>query len=205
MRTEDIRSMLVLQNELNSVVHPEWTKQGFKWRHAIMVESAELLDHWGWKWWKHQTPNVPQAHIELVDIWHFLLSQTLEALGDVGEAAAWIKYQWDRPVWTDRADPRMVVEEFVRGVLSEAHPQIQRFHQLCQVMSLAPMHLHSTYIAKNVLNIFRQRNGYKDGSYVKVWNGREDNEVLTDFMVLEDDPHALLDLLQLAYADVGSR
>jgi hypothetical protein len=30
--------------------------------------------------------------------------------------------------------------------------------------------------------MFRQDNGYKDGTYNKVWNGREDNEYLADIM-----------------------
>ena len=33
------------------------------------------------------------------------------------------------------------------------------------------------YITKNCLNKFRQDNGYKDGSYIKNWNGKEDNVV----------------------------
>ena len=36
--------------------------------------------------------------------------------------------------------------------------------------------------AKNVLNRFRQNNGYKEGSYKKNWNGREDNEVMSEIL-----------------------
>jgi len=36
------------------------------------------------------------------------------------------------------------------------------------------------------LNIFRQDNGYKDGSYQKVWDGREDNEHLADVLATLD-------------------
>ena len=35
----------------------------------------------------------------------------------------------------------------------------------------------SEYIVKNTLNSFRKDNGYKEGTYVKVWNDLEDNEV----------------------------
>jgi hypothetical protein len=38
------------------------------------------------------------------------------------------------------------------------------------------------YIGKNALNAFRQKNGYKQGTYIKVWSGREDNEYLTDYL-----------------------
>jgi hypothetical protein len=36
------------------------------------------------------------------------------------------------------------------------------------------------YIGKNVLNRFRQDFGYKSGEYIKIWNGKEDNEVLVE-------------------------
>jgi hypothetical protein len=32
------------------------------------------------------------------------------------------------------------------------------------------------------LNFFRQDHGYKEGTYQKVWNGREDNEHLVDVL-----------------------
>jgi ABC-type hemin transport system ATPase subunit len=37
---------------------------------------------------------------------------------------------------------------------------------------------YTQYVSKNVLNIFRQRHGYKEGTYIKIWNGEEDNVVL---------------------------
>ena len=40
--------------------------------------------------------------------------------------------------------------------------------------------LYTGYIGKNVLNFFRQDNGYKEGTYQKYWNDREDNEHLIE-------------------------
>ncbi|MCA4256954.1 dUTP diphosphatase, partial [Acinetobacter baumannii] len=34
------------------------------------------------------------------------------------------------------------------------------------------------YLGKNVLNEFRQKNGYKTGNYKKIWNKHEDNYYL---------------------------
>jgi hypothetical protein len=42
--------------------------------------------------------------------------------------------------------------------------------------------LYSAYVGKNVLNFFRQDNGYKDGTYTKNWQGREDNEHLVELV-----------------------
>ena len=69
-----LATMLKLQSEMNTKVHADWRQQNFEWYRAIWIECAELLDHYGWKWWKKQTPDVDQIALELVDIWHFGLS-----------------------------------------------------------------------------------------------------------------------------------
>jgi hypothetical protein len=40
--------------------------------------------------------------------------------------------------------------------------------------------LYIAYVGKNVLNFFRQDNGYQEGTYIKNWAGREDNEHLVE-------------------------
>jgi len=47
--------------------------------------------------------------------------------------------------------------------------------------------LYIAYIAKNVLNIFRQDHGYMDGTYIKMWNGEEDNVYLTNILNEQTD------------------
>lgn len=42
--------------------------------------------------------------------------------------------------------------------------------------------LYMLYIGKNILNRFRQDHGYKEGTYIKVWNGSEDNVVMLSLM-----------------------
>lgn len=42
--------------------------------------------------------------------------------------------------------------------------------------------LYTLYIGKNILNSFRQDHGYKEGTYIKTWNGKEDNVVMQDIM-----------------------
>ena len=36
------------------------------------------------------------------------------------------------------------------------------------------------YVKKNILNIFRQKNGYKEGTYHKEWFNQEDNVFLIE-------------------------
>ena len=66
---------------------------------------------------------------------------------------------------------------------------------------------YSLYIGKNVLNGFRQNNGYNSGEYRKLWQGREDNEhlieVLEELEVAPSElPVALYSALQQRY-DLG--
>ena len=55
------------------------------------------------------------------------------------------------------------------------------FSDFATIMHLIEMDfdaLYRSYVGKNVLNFFRQDHGYKEGTYVKNWAGREDNEHL---------------------------
>ncbi|MDR2667640.1 MAG: dUTPase [Puniceicoccales bacterium] len=48
---------------------------------AMQQEIAELVDSMPWKWWaKYQTFDLQNAQVEIVDIFHFLISAAL-ALG----------------------------------------------------------------------------------------------------------------------------
>jgi hypothetical protein len=58
-------------------------------------------------------------------------------------------------------------------------------------------------VGKNVLNFFRQDNGYKQGSYSKDWNGQEDNEVLVT--ILNSSDAAAQDFRDQVYAQLSAR
>jgi len=62
-------------------------------------------------------------------------------------------------------------------------------------------------VGKNVLNFFRQDHGYQDGTYIKEWQGREDNEHLSELLESLDAtaagfPEAVYEALTSRYADV---
>ncbi|HAV2717609.1 TPA: dUTP diphosphatase, partial [Acinetobacter baumannii] len=66
--------MLSLQDQVNSLISTHWRQNQNPWYRAIWLESAELLEHLSWKWWSHNKNNIEQAQLELIDIWHFGLS-----------------------------------------------------------------------------------------------------------------------------------
>lgn len=60
---------------------------------------------------------------------------------------------------------------------------IKSFFVLANSLNLDFDRLTLLYIAKNVLNKFRQNNGYKSGTYTKIWGGKEDNCHLTQIVL----------------------
>lgn len=194
-------TMLELQDKLNLVVNPDWLNAGYPWHRAILVETVEALNHYGWKWWKKQEPNLAQARMELVDVWHFMLSMALEnANGDSEKAAATIEsifYTPEKP--TDKGT--LTLFDLLAGYAAEGKICVPAFVHLMQELSLSWDDLYDLYIGKNVLNVFRQDHGYRAGSYRKSWDGLEDNEVLAQIMHDAPDatPEELYHALSSAY------
>lgn len=196
-----LKAMLTLQNEFNKKVNPDWLNAGYAWDQAIVCEATELLEHVGYKWWKKQEPNRNQMIMELVDIWHFGMSYGLVLLRD-NDNATFDDLELDTlinelcfPLLQD-FDPEDVVnkdfdpEVFKERTMylinycssTESYFESDWFFDLWHSLGLTLDDLYKKYIGKNALNEFRQLNGYKDGSYIKIWRGREDNEHLTDIL-----------------------
>ena len=55
---------------------------------------------------------------------------------------------------------------------------ISDFFDLVVMSGLDLESLYKLYVGKNILNQFRQDHGYKEGSYIKVWAGEEDNVIM---------------------------
>lgn len=175
---QQILTMLELQDAMNSKVNENWVDQGFAWYRAIWVECAELLDHYGWKWWKKQTPDADQVKLELVDIWHFGLSILLLESSNEVEIAAAVEQELSRAA--PSGDFREDLEAFTLATLQSKSFDVASFATLMSGIDLSFDELYTRYVGKNVLNFFRQDNGYQDGSYRKQWGGKEDNEHLVE-------------------------
>lgn len=178
--TLQITAMLDMQNAMNSKVHPKWFDQGFDWYRAIWVECAEMLDHYGWKWWKHQQADIEQVRLELVDIFHFGLSCKIIENSNLAELASELAIEMQSP--TKGADFKESLESLAAFALTEKGFNIRAFAGCLSQCDMTADSLYRSYVGKNSLNFFRQDHGYKEGSYLKVWNGREDNEYLVDII-----------------------
>ena len=157
---QQLTDMLALQDRMNTKVHPQWREQGYEWYRAVWTECAELMDHFGWKWWKKQTPDLPQLQLEIVDIWHFGMSILLVRAQDPAAVADQIASQWTTQ--TSTTDFRIAVEALAQDTLTTKAFSIPLF---CQLMTLADFsldQLYKQYTGKNVLNFFRQDHGSRD-------------------------------------------
>lgn len=177
---QQIATMLELQNSMNTKVHSDWRAQNFEWYRAIWIECAELLDHYGWKWWKKQQPDIDQIALELVDIWHFGLSILLLKDKSVEDLCELVANEFSDIVSTENF-PRDL-EEFTSNTLINKDFDIKGFAVLMQGIHMDFNQLYVGYVGKNVLNFFRQDHGYQEGTYHKQWGGKEDNEHLVEIV-----------------------
>ena len=76
-------------------------------------------------------------------------------------------------------------EALVGSVLATKTFNVIDFWSLLTAVELDLDQLFKQYVGKNVLNMFRQDHGYKEGTYIKIWHGREDNEHLSDILAAQ--------------------
>ncbi|MCB1748422.1 MAG: dUTP diphosphatase [Gammaproteobacteria bacterium] len=173
--------MLDMQDEMNRHVDEDWLERGREWYRAIWIECAELMDHYGgWKWWKHSTPDLDQAMLELVDIWHFGLSLELARGAARRDIATAIVTAWQAP--PPALEFLVEVERLAGAALADRRFAVGSVANLVAACGRDFDDLYRTYVAKNVLNVFRQDHGYRSGTYAKTWGGREDNVVLAELL-----------------------
>lgn len=175
-----IAVMLEMQNAMNSKVNEKWFDQNFEWYRAIWIECAEMLEHYGWKWWKHQKPDAEQVKMELVDIFHFGLSSRIDGETSFEAIAEELTNEMLEPTLKD--DFKQTLEVMAGQAVMYQHFDGASFAGCMQQMEMPFEELFKSYVGKNTLNFFRQDKGYKESTYIKEWDGREDNEVLVEIL-----------------------
>ena len=211
MNRDAILNMLHMQHRMNSRVHEDWINQGFEWYRAAWIECGELMDHVGYKWWKKQTPDMEKVRLEVVDIWHFGLSALFELDTDLEALAGQIaaEFMERREGLASDGSPTQRIhtatEALAQHALQTKEFSVPLFASLMDACDLSADALYRHYVGKNVLNFFRQDHGYQDGTYIKEWQGREDNEHLSELLDTLDAtaaafPEAVYEALSARYA-----
>jgi len=191
-------TMLSMQAAMNSKVDPDWVSARHPYLRAIVIEGAEAIEHHGWKWWKKQDKDLAQLQMELIDIWHFILSEILlNNDGNEGESLAQLqellteadlpslnhrKISFDGQDYPLNAMNLIQKLELLIAVSVSKRIELELFESIMIDCKVDWTELYCQYVGKNVLNFFRQDHGYKEGTYQKIWSGREDNEYLVEIM-----------------------
>jgi dimeric dUTPase (all-alpha-NTP-PPase superfamily) len=201
-----LQTMAEMQDAHNTLVHEQWRTQGYEYYRAMWVECAEMLDHFGWKWWKKQDGDLDQVKLELVDIWHFALSELLrqgEVDASIAEAINGIATPSATTPEAQAEQFRLAIEALAASCLRTRSFELQPFLDAMAALPMAFEELFALYIGKNMLNRFRQNNGYKTGEYRKLWSGREDNEHLIE--LLDELEVSATELPEALYAALQGR
>jgi dimeric dUTPase (all-alpha-NTP-PPase superfamily) len=204
-----LEEMFLLQKQLNDNTNgPNWElginkfDKEINWLRCIHMEVSELIESTPWKHWKNiaADPDLENIHIELVDIWHFLMSYILQET-NVPKAVSLVNTHciYEATNLEDVNVQALISESEKLSYISLAietgnMPRfsgverfIEQFFRTCKIAGLSFTDLQKIYIGKNCLNKFRQDNGYKEGTYIKVWNGKEDNVAMMEILdSLED-------------------
>ena len=213
-----IEQMFDLQRQLNDHTNGlMWvdgiTKENRKisWYRCIYMEAAEAIDSFNWKHWKNinTDPDWANIKVELVDIWHFIMSELIR-LKDENYANKYLKLipqgDFNSEVLINTLEKMLNL-----SVASNIDPKINNIRDITDLFFTATSQvdmgieeLYKHYVVKNQLNTFRQQHGYKDGSYIKLWNAVEDNVVA--FNIMDENPSispsGLYQKLELKYAQI---
>lgn len=170
MSTNIFKTMVELQHKFNQQVAKDYLAQRFNWNNAIIVESGELLESLGYKWWKKQVPDMENVKIETIDLLHFVISNYIQNIGIDETIDRFIQY-----FTTDEIVKTESLADLVNMLNYNDWERFEIMKAMFESLNMTNEDVYIAYITKNCLNKFRQDFGYKDGTYIKDWNGREDN------------------------------
>ena len=202
-----LEEMFLLQKKLNDSTNGKNWELGvnkfgkeINWLRCIHMEVAELIESTPWKHWKNinSEPDMNNIHVELVDIWHFLMSYILQET-NAPKAVSLVNTHCIYEA-ANEVDVKLMVKEAEKlsyislaidtgnmPSFSGIERFIDQFFRCCKISGLSFNWLQKLYIGKNCLNQFRQDHGYKEGTYIKVWNGSEDNVVMVKLLEMMEN------------------
>jgi dimeric dUTPase (all-alpha-NTP-PPase superfamily) len=209
-----IQTLFQLQDELNTSINSEWKTMDYNWHLYIQTEAVEGIQSFSFKHWKKGEDNFLNAEMELTDIIFFTISLCI----------------------VEEIPSDIFLDYFIKGMRSNYYPKskyhcistfqsimlssltnnilelIKNLGRLAHILNMSLDNIYCKYIAKKVLNTFRQDHGYKEGTYIKEWKSLndpsglvEDNVYLELFMqdALNEEPEDiytyLYDKLKIEY------
>ena len=176
------------------------------WDICIIAETVELLNSIPWKHWAdiNAKPDYANIKVEVVDILHFVISKILA--NDDGKkildkltgltSLCGIEHG-DKP---NNRDFALAEDRCIEDIqnhcltiikqISNKNPIVDTFRRLFQIVEAIDYNIedytlidvYKLFLGKTMLNRFRTKNGYKEGTYTKIWDGVEDNVCLQEII-----------------------
>ena len=151
---------------------------------AARAETVEMQEHLGLiKTWGENKIDMKQAFMELVDVQAFTMSALLLKGFEIKEIKE--TYEWNAALCSIDQSEDIGVETdklaYYFCLDSKLNVALVRIGKICVNHFNRPItDIYYYYMGKQTLTRFRQKNGYKEGTYTKIWGSREDNEYLTE-------------------------
>ena len=117
-------------------------------------------------------------------------AEVLMVLHDADDAAVAARIEAELRAPRGEGDIREAIEQMAQSTIAERSMHYSDFARVMELIGMEFDELYRHYVGKNVLNFFRQDHGYKEGTYVKLWDGREDNEHLAELLAVLDSDSA---------------
>lgn len=222
-----------MQDSLNSKINSNWKSldEYQNYMRAIWTELAEGMESSNFKWWKHTPIDMDNLFVETIDVFHFILSAMIK--DDYNNPISKI-YTYDKTGgieivfnYYEGFNKRIVDEESLRVTIDETAfialgfslgqfpskdglltPILTNLMEIWNYLGKTKEDIFKYYLVKNLLNIFRQDNGYKTGEYIKDWNGKEDNavclEIAADIPADDNFIQAFNDIMYNKYEEIKS-
>lgn len=225
-----------MQDSLNSKVNSNWKSldEYQNYMRAIWTELAEGMESSNFKWWKHTPIDMDNLFVETIDVFHFILSAMIKDdynnpisktytgskthIGDI--EIVFNHYEGFNKRIVDEESLRITIDETAFIALGfslrefdgtdcdSLTPILTNLMEIWNYLGKTKEDIFKYYLVKNLLNIFRQDNGYKTGEYIKDWNGKEDNavclEIAADIPTDDNFIQAFNDIMYNKYEEIKS-
>lgn len=174
------------------------TAKGFLWKYVEVEEVTETRTI-------PKEDDIDNIRMEIVDIWHFVLSILIQHKG-IESTKKYLDSTLAVQIYGDKFTglEKLMLLSLERN--SNAIGLLEAFGIILGNWGMSVQELVDLYVTKNVLNIFRQDNGYKEGSYIKNWSIStesddfvEDNEVIKRLATKAKTSDELYDLMNSHY------
>jgi len=190
---------------------------------CMISELSEGLDSTDFKHWKAGTLDMDNLQLELVDMTHFipmgmnLLNSPVGILSIDNILDATMdgcNYDDDIPLEEKYERFSMITTKILCYACDKIYNTSlrMRYYRAAMVNVIlfyskvynttikgAIEELWDLYVIKNALNLHRKNNGYVEGTYVKIWDGVEDNEAVRALDLQGKSVDEAVVIIQVAY------